>query len=158
MWAVFLFLCKSCYCGQQASCWPRYYLLVWTLLCSKSLTASPILHSNNNILESPGDKTKPGPLSDIVILLMIHLKTKVESSCVSRSQCGLSESCHRRVIRVLTCDQVSCVPCTLLSRLYLISCVLYLRCLHQASGRAGGSMSTMNTIVLQMHTSESQED
>ena len=105
-----------------------------------------------------GDKTKPGPLSDIVILLMIHLKTKVEISCVSRSQCGLSESCHRRVSRVLTCDQFSCVPCTLLSRLYLISCVLYLGCLHQASGRAGGSMTTMKNIVSQMHTSDSRKD
>ena len=117
--------------------WPRLYLRFWTLLCSKSLAVSPILHSNNNISESPGINKARATLR--------HRNPFNDSSLKVRKlewvSSGLSESCHHRVIGVLTCDQppahVSPVLCCVVKAVS-DPCVLYLGCLHHASGRAGG--------------------
>ena len=126
--------------------WPRLYLRFWTLLCSKSLAVSPILHSNNNIFESPGINKARATLR--------HRNPFNDSSLKVRKlewvSAGLSESCHHRVIGVLTCDQppahVSPVLCCVVKAVS-DPCVLYLGCLHHASGRESRDNNADNCLT-----------
>ena len=118
--SVFLF----CFCANLCivASWPRRYLRVWTLLCSKSPAVSPILHSNNNnISESPGiNKARAtlwhrNPFNDSSLITRKSESYSVGLLWLIRE---LSSPGYRCVN--LWPASCSCVPCTLLSRLNLI--------------------------------------